>query len=221
MDMEPFSLVDYPGQIAAVVFFAGCNFRCGYCHNPVLVKAEEKPRTSPSAVLEFLAGRKGLLDGVCFSGGEPLLSPDLLELARGVKKLGYKLKLDTNGSSLDKLREVSVYLDYVAMDVKATPAKYKEITGCPDCWPKVKATLEWLKKSGISYEFRTTVVPAWHSLEDLREIRALLGESTPWVLQQFRQPPGGVLDGKTYEIYPDSWLKEVGCELHCEVRGLN
>ena len=213
MDIEPFSLVDYPGHIAATVFFAGCNFHCGYCQNPALVKVEEKSQTSPLDVIDFLKTRKGLLEGICLTGGEPLLSPEMPELVKGIKELGFKIKLDTNGSSLEKMREVFPYLDYIAMDIKCTPEKYDELTGCKGIWKIINRTLEWVKISGIPYEFRTTVMPVWHSFEDLKEIRTLLGEDTNWVLQQFREPPQGVLDKQKYEAYPDSWLKEMGQKL--------
>lgn len=220
MDMEPFSLVDYPGHVAATLFFAGCNFNCGFCHNPALVTTKEKSVTSPSDILEFLQSRTGLLDGVCLTGGEPLLSADMPELARQIKALGFKIKLDTNGSVLPKLQEIAPVLDYIAMDIKAAPARYDELTDSPNAWEKVKDTVEWIKQSGIPYEFRTTVLPVWHRFDDLELIRNLLGPETEWVLQQFREPPGGVLDGKHYEAYPDSWLLEMGKKLNCRLRGL-
>lgn len=221
MSIEPFSMVDYPGHIVATLFFGGCNFQCGYCHNPTLVKAKEKPQTSPSDIVDFLQTRKGLLDGVCLTGGEPLLSPDMLSIVQAVKELGFKVKLDTNGSNLEKLQEAAPYLDYIAMDIKAAPEKYDDLTGCKNSWKKARETIEWIKTSGIPYEFRTTVIPVWHTFEDLKIIRNFLGEEINWILQQFRQPPEGVLDGKVYEAYPDSWLKEIGQKLNCQVRGLH
>jgi pyruvate formate lyase activating enzyme len=223
MDIEPFSLVDYPGHIVATVFFGGCNFHCGYCHNPALVKVKEKSRTSPSDIIDFLKTRKGLLDGVCITVGEPLLSPELLPLLRKVKEFGhesdFKVKLDTNGSNLKKLQEAAPYLDFIAMDFKATPEKYDELTECKNSWSKVVPAIEWIKGSGILYEFRTTVLPVWHTFEDLESIRNYLGKDTNWVLQQFHNPPDGVLDGKKYEGYPDAWVKEIGKKLNCKVRG--
>jgi len=221
MAIEPFSMVDYPEHIVATAFFGGCNFKCGYCHNPILVEMKEKSETSPSDMLHFLKTRKGLLDGVCLTGGEPLLSKDMLPLAREIKGLGFKVKLDTNGSKLEKLQEVAPYLDYIAMDIKATPEKYDALTGCKDSWQKVARTMAWIKESGIPYEFRTTVMPRWHSLEDLQTIPTLVGKKTNWILQQFHQPPEGVLDGDVYEVYPDAWLKEIGQKLNCPVRGLH
>lgn len=224
MAIEPFSMVDYPGHIVATVFFGGCNFHCGYCHNPSLVIVKEKSQTSPSDILDFLMTRKGLLDGVCLTGGEPLLSKDMLPLVKGIKELGlgFKVKLDTNGSNLERLQEAAPYLDYIAMDIKTTPEKYDELTQCKGSWNKKAAgTMEWIKKSGIPYEFRTTVMPLWHTFEDLKKIRTILGEEANWILQQFRQPPEGVLDSTVYEAYPDSWLKEIGQKLNCQVRGLH
>lgn len=220
MDIEPFSLVDYPGHIAATVFFAGCNFHCGYCQNPALVIVEEKSRTSPLSVIDFLKTRKGLLEGICLTGGEPLLSPDMPQLVKEIKELGFKIKLDTNGSNLEKMQEVAPYLNYIAMDIKCTPEKYDRLTGSKNSWEKVRRSLKWVKNSGIPYEFRTTVMPVCHSFEDLQKIRTLLGEDTNWVLQQFREPPQGVLDQQKYESYPDSWLKEMGKKLNCQVRGV-
>ncbi|RNC29108.1 MAG: Pyruvate formate-lyase 1-activating enzyme [Candidatus Dichloromethanomonas elyunquensis] len=221
--MEPFSLVDYPGHIVATIFFGGCNFRCGYCQNPALVNinVKEKSETSPSGILHFLQSRKGLLDGVCLTGGEPLLSPELPPLVEKIKELGFKVKLDTNGSHLERLREIAPYLDYIAMDIKASPEEYDALTGCRNSWEKVKESIEWIRQSGIEYEFRTTVMPFWHTYNDLKTIRLLLGENTPWVLQQFHLPPDGVLDGQEYETYPDSWLKEMAQKLNCKVRGLH
>ncbi len=220
--IEPFSMVDYPGHIVATIFFGGCNFRCGYCHNPALVNVnvEEKSQTSPSGIIDFLKTRKGLLDGVCLTGGEPLLSPDMPFLAKEIKLLGLKVKLDTNGSNLEKLKEIAPHLDYIAMDVKAAPDKYDQLTCSKNCWERALQAIEWIKQSGITYEFRTTVMPVWHSFADLKVIRNLLGQDTTWVLQQFRQPPEGVLDGQVYEAYPDAWLKEMGEKLNCQVRGL-
>lgn len=223
MDIEPFSLVDYPGHIAATIFFAGCSFRCGYCHNPSLVDVidvKATSKTSSTAIVDFLNTRKGLLDGVCLTGGEPLNSPDMLPLAKQIKEIGFKIKLDTNGSSLERLLEAAPYLDYIAMDIKSTPEKYDQLTGCTNSWEKVRQSLEWIKESGIPYEFRTTVLPVWHTWDDLKEIRGIIGEDANWILQQFRQPPDGVLDGQAYETYPDSWLKEMGEKLKCKVRGM-
>ncbi|NLI92496.1 MAG: anaerobic ribonucleoside-triphosphate reductase activating protein [Peptococcaceae bacterium] len=222
MAMEPFSLVDYPGHIAATIFFGGCNFRCGYCQNPALanMSVEEKSLTSPSGILDFLQTRKGLLDGVCLTGGEPLLSRDMSPLAEKIKEHGFKVKLDTNGSNLERLKDAAPYLDYIAMDIKASPDKYDALTGCKNSWERVSETVDWIKQGRIPFEFRTTVMPVWHTYEDLTAIRELLGQETAWILQQFHHPPEGVLDGQKYEAYPDSWLKEMGNRLNCQVRGL-
>ncbi|MFA6807957.1 MAG: anaerobic ribonucleoside-triphosphate reductase activating protein [Eubacteriales bacterium] len=220
MDIEPFSAVDYPGHLAATIFFAGCNFRCGYCHNPILVKDSEYSQVSAEKLFDFLKSRKGLLDGVCLTGGEPLLSADMPKIAATIKEMGFKIKLDTNGSNLDRLQTVAQQLDYVAMDIKCTPEKYDELVGCKGIWGEIEASAKWLKKSGILYEFRTTVLPCWHTEDDLVRIREIIGSDANWLLQQFRDPPDGVLDGKTYKAYPNSWLKEMGEKLGCKVRGI-
>jgi len=221
MDIEPFSLVDYPGHIAATVFFAGCNFRCGFCHNPSLVLAKEEPQTSVAELIALLHDRKDLIEGVCLTGGEPSLSPDMPPLLPQIKEMGYKIKLDTNGTNLAQLIKIAPYLDYIAIDIKAEPEKYELLTNCPGSWAQVEKTIAWVKKCGLDYEFRTTVLPAWHNEDSLARIRQLLGNGVPWILQQFRQPPHGVLDGKNYESYSDAWLKELGRKLDCPVRGLN
>jgi pyruvate formate lyase activating enzyme len=221
MDLEPFSLIDYPGHVAAVIFFGGCNFRCGYCHNPSLVENAGKPRISSEEIYEFLLTRQGLLEGVCLTGGEPLLSPEVYDLAESIKKLGFKLKLDTNGCSLKNLEKIVSYLDYLAVDIKAAPEKYEELTKCSGAWTQVKQTADWVKSASIPHEFRTTVLPVWHTFEDLKNIREYLGPEEKWVLQQFRDPPEGVLDGKVYLKFPENELKAMAQELGCEVRGLN
>lgn len=219
MDIVPFSMVDYPGLIAATIFFSGCNFRCGYCHNPSLVTVGEEQVISAEEAISFLQTRTGLLDGVCLTGGEPLLSLESYALAKEIKGLGFKLKLDTNGSNLDKLKEIAPFLDYIALDIKSTPEKYEQLTKSPGSWAKVEQTVAWLKESGIDHEFRTTVLPVWHSREDLKEIRNYLGAGEKWILQQFREPPGGVLDGKNYEKFSDKEIKEMAEQLGCEIRG--
>ena len=221
INIEPFSLVDYPGHIAATVFFAGCNFRCGYCHNSSLVLGKEKPQITVEEVIDFLRERKGLLEGVCLTGGEPLLSPDMAVLIPEIKEMGYKIKVDTNGTHLAQLKKYLPYLDYIALDIKAEPEKYEQLTGCPGSWSEVEKTIAWMRQCGLAYEFRTTVLPAWHDEASLTRIRLLLGNDAPWVLQQFRQPPHGVLDGKKYESYPASWLMEAGSKLNCRVRGIS
>lgn len=218
VDMIPFSAVDYPGKIAATLFYSGCNFRCGFCHNASLVKNEVRAQVTQDDVLSFLSFRKGLLDGVCITGGEALLSVDLFEILPRIKELGYTIKLDTNGSNLELLQKASPYLEFVAIDLKATPGEYDLITGKKGAWQRVQNTLAWLKDSGLAYELRTTVLPEWHNESSLKSMRSMV--RGPWVLQQFKQPQGGVLDGKVHQGYPDKELLRISKELGCKVRNV-
>lgn len=220
VDMLPFSTADYPGKLCATLFFTGCNFRCGYCHNHTLVNRTVSARINEEEVLSFLASRRKLLDGVCLTGGEALLSPDLIPLLAKIKELGYLIKLDTNGSNLELLKQAAPYLDFVAMDIKGTPARYAQITSHLQAWDSIRETISWIQGSGLNYEFRTTVLPEWHTEEDLLAIRSLLGTDTNWVLQQYRQPEDGVLDGRIHQAYSTPELTALGAKLGCVVRAL-
>jgi len=220
VDLLPFSTVDYPGQICATLFFTGCNFRCGYCHNHSLVNQTAAAQITEDELLKFLVSRRKLLDAVCITGGEALLSPDLFSLLGKIKNLGYLVKLDTNGSNLELLKKAAPYLDFIAMDIKSTPAKYSQLTVHAQAWDSVQETIIWLKSSGIAYEFRTTVLPEWHTEDDLLAIRSLLGAETPWVLQQYRQPEAGVLDSQVHKSYSYQELTALGDKLGCLVRGI-
>lgn len=154
-----FTLIDYPGRVACVVFTQGCNFRCRYCHNPELVYPHLlQPSLPQEEVLAFLRRRQGSLEGVVVSGGEPTLQPDLLDFLAEVKQLGYVVKLDTNGSRPEVLRQAleKGLVDYVAMDLKAPLEKYAVVTGVA-CEPALlRQSMALLQSSGVAYEFRTT-----------------------------------------------------------------
>lgn len=185
------TLLDYPGHVAATVFTGGCNFRCPFCHNASLVLQTEKPPLiSAEEVLEHLEKRKGILEGVCITGGEPTLEKDLKQFILQCKELGYLVKLDTNGyrpTPLSELIEEGL-IDYVAMDIKASLKNYAEVTGCPDIdTEKVLESIRILKTSGIAYEFRTTVVKGLHTVEEFEEIGKLLSGCTLYCLQAFQE----------------------------------
>ena len=158
---QKFSLIDYPGKISAVIFTQGCNFRCPYCHNPELVLPElfEKEMLFDE-ILDFLKLRKEKLDGVVITGGEPTLQRDLAAVIRKIKDLGYSVKLDTNGTNPEILKDLleAKLLDYVAMDIKAPFEKYGELAGVEVGIDKIKQSVRQIMISGIDYEFRTTVV---------------------------------------------------------------
>ena len=179
--LQKTSLLDFPEKIAAIVFTMGCNFRCGYCHNPELINGEAKIEE----VFEFLKTRQGKLDGVVITGGEPCLQKDLPEFIKQVKELGFAVKLDTNGSFPEMLEKVLPDLDYVAMDIKAPLEKYSQIVNVDVDTSKIMKSIEILKNCGVDYEFRTTVVKSQLSFEDFEKIGQLIQGAPRYYLQKF------------------------------------
>ncbi len=187
--LQKLSMVDYPGRIAAAVFTGGCNLRCPFCHNALLVtRLSESPRLEESEVLRFLASRKGLLDGVVLSGGEPLLQAGAADFLGEVKRMGFSVKLDTNGCCPDALTDIlnRGLADYVAMDIKNRPEKYAETVGIPgfDLSP-VERSIQILGSGTVEYEFRTTVVKEFHTAEDITAIGQWLQGAPRYCLQNF------------------------------------
>ncbi len=179
--LQKTSLLDFPEKIAAIVFTMGCNFRCGYCHNPELINGEAKIEE----VFEFLKTRQGKLDGVVITGGEPCLQKDLPEFIKQVKELGFAVKLDTNGSFPEMLEKVLPDLDYVAMDIKAPLEKYSQIVNVDVDTSKILKSIEVLKNGGVDYEFRTTVLKSQLSFEDFEKIGQLIQGAPRYYLQRF------------------------------------
>lgn len=184
------SLIDYPGKVAAVVFTQGCNFRCGFCHNPDLVSPqfpENSKKFSENEIIDFLATRVGKLDGVVITGGEPLIQPDIEDFIFKIKKLGFRVKLDTNGSNPEKLSQLIAkkLIDYVAMDIKGSLAKYNEICAYPNT-KVIQRSINIIMKSGLDYEFRTTVLPKFHETSDFKEIGKLIKGANLYTIQGFR-----------------------------------
>jgi pyruvate formate lyase activating enzyme len=209
--LQKLTLIDYPGHIAATVFTVGCNFRCPFCHNPELVS---KIKYSSSNVLEteflkFLGTRKGKLEGVCITGGEPTIQPDIIDFIRKIRKMGFKVKLDTNGTRPDVLRLLYAekMLDYVAMDIKNTPEKYAKTANSKIDVERIKLSVDLIRHSGIDYEFRTTSVPGLHIESDFSNIGKWLSGAKKYVLQAF-EDKGKILDprlkkktkGKTLDL---------------------
>ena len=185
--LQKTTFIDYPEKIACIVFTQGCNFRCGYCHNPELFENKE-PVLSVPAFFEFLNKRKGKLDGVVITGGEPTLhNKDLIEFIKKVKSLGFLVKLDTNGTHPHVLQELlnENLLDYIAMDIKAPLAKYKEITRVDIDTDIIKKSIDMIMNCSVDYEFRTTIVKSQLSFEDLRQIGELIQGAKRYYLQKF------------------------------------
>lgn len=223
------SLIEWEGMLVSILFLPGCNYRCSYCHSPHLVYSSEDMETIPTeVVMESLRRRKGWIDGVVVSGGEPTLQKGLKELIKRLKALGVKVKLDTNGSNPDVLEELleEGLLDCIAMDVKAPlrEEEYSRATGGPCNVEALKRSIHLILQSGVEHEFRTTVCPGFLAEEAVREIaRDILG-TKKYVLQSFR--PNNCLDPSMLEVkpYPAERLKKfkeiVKSYLgHCFIRG--
>ncbi len=197
--VQAFTLLDFPGRVACVLFLPGCNFRCGFCHNPEFVLPEELVKSSDSwisedDVLSFLSQRKGKLDGVVISGGEPTIHPGLEAFIRRVRDLGFQVKLDTNGNKPDTVKRLldEHLLEYVAMDVKTSLERYGELVG-PCVRPEnIRESIRLIMERAPEYEFRTTVVPAIHGDAEWHAILDLIRGAKRYALQGFR--PGTVLD---------------------------
>ncbi|MDI6887148.1 MAG: anaerobic ribonucleoside-triphosphate reductase activating protein [Candidatus Thermoplasmatota archaeon] len=186
--LQKLSLIDYPGKLCATLFLGGCNFRCPYCYNIDLVLKPDRLRNlSEQDIFNFLVSRKKLIDGVCLGGGEPTVHEGLLELVTKLKTFGFAVKLDTNGSMPNILRDLIKrrIVDYIAMDVKAPLEKYSKVVGVEIDTDKLKGSIALIKSSGIDYEFRITLVPTITEREDLIAIAQMLRNSKKFVLQQF------------------------------------
>ncbi len=189
--LQKMTLLDFPGKVACAVFLQGCNYRCPFCHNSELLSRQGEACMDTASFLSFLKSRKGLLDGVCVSGGEPTLQPDLAELLRSVKALGYAVKLDTNGSRPEVLKRLVAegLVDYVAMDVKNSPARYAETVGHTRIdLSAVEESLRFLLSGNVAYELRTTVTCQLHdgdSVDEMGAWVASLGTPGKWFLQAF------------------------------------
>ena len=209
--IQELTLLDYPDKTACTVFAAGCNFDCPFCQNSSLISPAGKNKTkSESEILTFLETRKGLLDGVCISGGEPMIQGDLEAFIDKVKALGFLVKLDTNGSCPGKLEKLmkSGAIDYVAMDIKNTPEKYAQTTGKPgyDVSP-VKESVELLLSGDVPYEFRTTVVREFHTEGDLLSVASWVCGAGKYYLQKFINSDGVSQSGLS--SYSDEEMRQL------------
>jgi pyruvate formate lyase activating enzyme len=210
--LQKVSLIDYPGEICAIVFTQGCNFSCPYCHNPELVNPEMYGECLlEEEIFSFLAKRKGKIDAVTITGGEPTIQNDLIDFVKRVRKTGYSIKIDTNGSQpevIEKLISMKL-LDYIAMDIKSPAGKFKNLTKSDISYHKITQTIELIMKSGIPYEFRTTVLKRLLDENDIVNIAHSIRTARLYILQQF--VPSKVLDRGLmhYESYSREELESL------------
>ncbi|MCX8183798.1 MAG: anaerobic ribonucleoside-triphosphate reductase activating protein [Crenarchaeota archaeon] len=224
--IQKLSLIDYPGRVACTLFTFGCNFRCPYCHNPELVIDDGTPLIPERDVLRFLDERKGFLNGVCITGGEPSLHDDLPGFIRRVKGLGYSVKLDTNGTSPEMLRRLigERLVDYIAMDVKAPLEKYENVVRVKVDASRIAESVK-IVKAFPEHEFRTTVVPELLVREDILAIARWLKGARRFFIQQFK--PTKTLD-KTFlekQVYLTGELEKICNEVKsffevCKIRNV-
>jgi len=214
--LQKLTLIDYPGKLAATVFLAGCDFRCPWCYSSELVlpeKIKEQFRVSENEFFDFLKSRKGLLEGVVICGGEPCLESNLPKFIKKIKKIGYAVKLDTNGSFPEMLKKLidEKLIDYVALDVKAPKEKYEKAVGRNINVKNIERSIEILKNEEVDYEFRTTIVPTILDKKDILKIarwissihlRQGFGGQGKYYLQNFR--PEKTLDPKFEKVKPYS-----------------
>jgi pyruvate formate lyase activating enzyme len=207
--LQKTTLLDYPGHVAATVFLGGCNFRCPFCHNSGLIGSDAKPLFSEEEILGFLQKRKGILEGICITGGEPTLQGDLESFMKKVKDLGYLIKLDTNGYRPELLKNlVSEGLaDYVAMDIKAGRSNYGKASGISGVMVEnVEKSAEFLMEGHVLWEFRTTVVKGIHSAEDFMDIGKWLQGTSSYFIQSYVESEEVLCPG--YESFSKSDLEE-------------
>ena len=227
--LQKTTLIDYPGCLACTVFLIGCNFRCPFCYSSELVLPEKiklQPRISKKDFFKFLKGKKGLLEGAVICGGEPTIHNDLPDFIRKIKKIGYLVKLDTNGSNPEMLKKLidDKLINYVAMDIKAPPEKYNKSAGVKVAIKKIQKSIDILKEGKVDYEFRSTIVPTLQKKEDVIAMAKWISGAKRYYLQNFR--PEKTIDPKFEKIkpYSEEFLMAIKKEILpffevCEVRG--
>ncbi len=207
---QKMTLLDYPGKVACTIFTGGCNFRCPFCHNALLV-TEIDPTTliDENYIIDFLKKRVGLLDGVCITGGEPLLQDGIEDFIKTIKDLGFSVKLDTNGSFPDKLKFLvnNNLVDYVAMDIKNSLEKYPLTVDIKNYdTKKIKTSIEFLMQNKIPFEFRTTVVKEFHNVNDIENIAKVINGTKNYYLQNF-EDRGNLIGENLHSVSKETLLK--------------
>jgi pyruvate formate lyase activating enzyme len=225
--LQKTSLQDYPEEVSSIIWTIGCNFSCPFCYNTDLVYGNIE-EISEDEVLSFLEKRKKLIDGLVISGGEPFLQKDLKNFCKKVKKLDYKIKIDTNGTFPNKLKELidEKLVDYIAMDVKAPKRKYEKLAGVKTDVKKIEKSVGIIKNSDISYEFKTTFIPSLLEKKDIIDIAKWLKDSKKFYLQQFKNN-FSLVSSKLQEVKPYSTaelietLNDIKSYFEiCDVRGI-
>ena len=186
--LQKMTLLDFPGKVACTVFLGGCDMRCPFCHNWELVDMNAPALMDEQELLRFLGGRVGLLDGVAFTGGEPLLRNDLADVIKKIRDMGFLIKLDTNGNHPDRLKAVldEGLIDYVAMDVKNSRKRYGETIGLPGFdTSKVEESIQMLISGNVDYEFRTTVMKEYHDEDSFKDISEMINGAKNYYIQCF------------------------------------
>lgn len=210
--LQHVTLIDFPGHIACTIFTQGCNFRCPYCHNPELL-----PNESTSEYIDedyfwnFLENRKGKLDGVCITGGEPTLQKDLVEFINKIVKLGFKVKLDSNGTDPITLKTLIAQklIDYIAMDIKGPKVKYDKISQTQNIYPVISQSIKLIMESGVDYEFRTTVPREMLSIDDLKQISKELKRANLWIIQNYQPFKTEGYKSPKFSAYSTKEIEEV------------
>lgn len=189
--IQKLTLIDFPGTIATTVFTVGCSFRCPFCHNPELVLPEKFPPLNEmeKEFFQHLEKRKGKLEGVCITGGEPTIQPDIIQFIEKIKAMGFKIKLDSNGTQPEVLEKIikKNLVDYIAMDIKSSPENYSLAVGLTADIAAIKKSVKLIMESGVAYEFRTTVVPGIHAEDDFLKIAKWISGANAYYLQEYRE----------------------------------
>ncbi len=189
------TLLDFPNKVACIIFTQGCNYCCAYCQNSALTKFNKENMIDEDEIISYLIKRQNILDGIVISGGEPTMQEGLIPFLRKIKNTGMLIKLDTNGSNPTVLKKIieEKLVDYIAMDIKEDFSKYEEITKCTVNVHSLQKSIELITKSGIDYEFRTTIIKDYHSIKDIENILNYIPKNAKYYLQNFRDSDG-VLD---------------------------
>ena len=184
---DKLTLLNYPDKVACTIFTSGCNLRCPFCHNSGLV-TNNYNEISFDSIYEYLKKRIGILDGVCITGGEPLIHADIKDYIKKIKDLGYLVKIDTNGCNPKLLKELIdlKLVDYIAMDIKNIYSKYDITSGVKVNVDNIKKSISIIENSGIDYEFRTTIVKEFHSTQDIKEILSYISSNSSYYIQNFK-----------------------------------